>query len=329
MSRFLIRRSVQGLLTLWVVVSAVFFLYFASSPDPARLIAGKQATAESLAEVRHTLGLDQPIFPNQYIHFLGRLVFLDCSPADPCPLGISFRNHEPVTNLMATALPVDVSLALGAAVIWFVGGVSIGVLSARRPRTMVDRSATVFVLTGLSMPTFIIGLLLIYLLFYVLYLHGIKVFVPPGTYTSFFSNPFQWARDLILPWLTLAFVTAATYTRLTRSSLLETLGEDYIRTARAKGLNERRVVYRHGLRAALTPVLTQFGIDIAGVLGGAIITETVFALNGIGRLAVVSIFNQDLPVVIGIVIAASTFVIVANILVDALYAVLDPRVRLA
>ena len=178
-----------------------------------------------------------------------------------------------MTTIIAQAVPIDISLAAGAAVIWMLLGISVGVLAARRPRSVWDRGATVFVLTGVSMPTFILGLLLLYVLYYLLTIHGIAIFPKPGSWTPFTQNPLEWAHDLILPWITLALITAATYSRLTRSSLLETLGEDYIRTARAKGLSERRVVYRHALRSSLTPIVTQFGIDLATVLGGAIITE--------------------------------------------------------
>jgi|ERR1035437_1384677 peptide/nickel transport system permease protein len=320
MTRYLIRRSVFGLITLWVIVTAVFILYYVAPHDPARTLAGRAVTPALLDNIRHSLGLDKPIL-TQYWNFLGRVVRLD--------FGTSFINRLPVTTIMLRALPVDISLAIGAAIIWMASGVSIGVLAARRPRSIWDRAATVFVLTGLSMPTFIIGLLLLYVLFYILTIHGIAFFPPAGTYTGITQNPLEWARDLILPWITLALITAAVYSRLTRSSLLETLGEDYIRTARAKGLSERRVVYRHALRSALTPIITQFGIDVATVLGGAIVTESVFGLPGLGRAVVQSISNQDLPVIQGVVILASGFVIVANIAVDAIYALLDARVRLA
>ncbi len=320
MTRYIIRRSVFGLVTLWIIVTAVFILYYVAPHDVARTLAGRAVTPQLLANITHKLGLDQPIL-TQYGHYLGRIAHLD--------FGNSFINRLPVTTVMLRALPVDISLAIGAAIIWMATGVGIGVLAARRPRSFWDRAATVFVLTGLSMPTFIIGLLLLYVLFYILTIHGFAFFPPAGTYTGITQNPLEWARDLILPWITLALITAAVYSRLTRSSLLETLGEDYIRTARAKGLSERRVVYRHALRSALTPIITQFGIDIATVLGGAIVTESVFGLPGLGRAVVQSISNQDLPVIQGVVILASGFVIVANIAVDAIYALLDARVRLA
>jgi peptide/nickel transport system permease protein len=319
MIRFLIRRLLFAVLVLWLISVATFVLFFVAPHDPARVIAGRLATPEAVALVRHRLGLDQPVLV-QYGHFLDNLLHGN--------LGYSFYNSASVNSLVASRLPVTLSLALGAAVIWLVSGVLIGVLSATRARSLIDRASTFFVLAGLSMPTFLVGLLFIYLLFFQLHLAGIDWF-PPGGYVPLTENPLQWAQHLILPWLTLALVTAATYTRLTRASLLEVLGQDYIRTARAKGISERRVIYRHGLRSALTPVLTQFGIDVGTLLGGAIVTEAVFGLPGLGQLAVQSVTNQDLPVVIGIVLLAAFFIVVANIVVDLLYAVLNPRVRLS
>src|SRR5262245_2083525 len=318
MLRFLIRRLLFGTLVLWLVSVSVFLLFFVAPHDPARLVAGRLASPETLALVRRRLGLDQPIF-DQYRHFLGRLVHGD--------LGYSYYNSEPVRSLLFGRLPVTVSLALGAAALWLAIGIGVGVLSARRPGSAVDRAATVFVLTGLSTPTFLLGLLLLYVLFYRLHLAGFDFF-PGGGYVPITQDPAGWAQHLILPWLTVAIVSAATYTRLTRTSLLEVFSQDYIRTARAKGLSERRVVYRHGLRSGLTPVVTQLGIDVGALLGGAIVTENVFGLPGLGQLAVQSVTTQDLPVIIGIVLLAALFIILANIAVDALYAVLDPRVRL-
>jgi peptide/nickel transport system permease protein len=243
-------------------------------------------------------------------------------------LGYSYYSSAPVRQLLASRLPVTASLVLGAAVLWLVLGVGVGVAAARRPRSLTDRTSTVFVLTGLSMPTFLVGLLLIYFLFFRLHLAGIDLF-PAGGYVPLAQDPAGWAQHLLLPWATLAVVVAATYSRLTRSSLLEVLSQDYIRTARSKGLSEDRVVYRHGLRSALTPVVTQLGIDLGGLLGGVVVTEQVFGLPGLGQLAWQSVTNQDLPVIIGTVLVASLFIVVANLLVDLSYALLDPRVRLA
>jgi peptide/nickel transport system permease protein len=316
--RFIVRRVLFGVLVLWLISVAVFALFFVAPHDPARTIAGRQATAETVALVRHRLGLDQPVL-TQYGHFLSGLLHGD--------LGYSYYNSEPVRSLIFSRLPVTLSLTLGGAVLWLVIGVGVGVMAARRPRSLLDRGATVFVLGGLSMPTFLVGLLLLYVLFFRLHLVGVDVF-PGGGYVPFAQDPVQWALHLALPWLTLALVSAATYSRLTRGSLLEVLGEDYVRTARSKGLSDRRVIYRHALRSALTPVVTQLGIDVGALLGGAIVTENVFGLPGLGQLAVQSVTTQDLPVIVGIVLLASFFVVVANIAVDLLYAVLDPRVRI-
>jgi peptide/nickel transport system permease protein len=317
MLRFLVRRLLLGLLVLWITSGAVFVLFFVAPHDPARLLAGKLATPQTVALVNHRLGLDRPL-PDQYASFMGRLLHGD--------LGYSYYNSAPVRSLLASRLPVTASLALGAAVVWLVVGVGVGVAAARRPRSLVDRGGTLLVLTGLSMPTFLVGLLLIYFLFFRLHLAGFGVF-PASGYVPLTQDPGGWAQHLLLPWITLAAVTAATYSRLTRSSLLEVLGEDYIRTARAKGLAEGRVVYRHGLRSALTPVVTQLGVDLGTLLGGVIVTEQVFGLPGLGQLAWQSVTTQDLPVIMGIVLVASAFIVLANLLVDLGYALLDPRVR--
>ena len=317
MLRFFARRLLLGLLVLWITSGAVFVLFFVAPHDPARLLAGKLATPQTVALVNHRLGLDRPL-PDQYASFMGRLLHGD--------LGYSYYNSAPVRSLLASRLPVTASLALGAAVVWLVVGVGVGVAAARRPRSVVDRGGTLLVLTGLSMPTFLVGLLLIYFLFFRLHLAGFGLF-PASGYVPLTQDPGGWAQHLLLPWITLATVTAATYSRLTRSSLLEVLGEDYIRTARAKGLAEGRVVYRHGLRSALTPVVTQLGVDLGTLLGGVIVTEQVFGLPGLGQLAWQSVTTQDLPVIMGIVLVASAFIVLANLLVDLGYALLDPRVR--
>jgi peptide/nickel transport system permease protein len=317
MLRFFARRLLLGLLVLWITSGAVFVLFFVAPHDPARLLAGKLATPQTVALVNHRLGLDRPL-PDQYASFMGRLLHGD--------LGYSYYNSAPVRSLLASRLPVTASLALGAAVVWLVVGVGVGVAAARRPRSLVDRGGTLLVLTGLSMPTFLVGLLLIYFLFFRLHLAGFGLF-PASGYVPLTQDPGGWAQHLLLPWITLATVTAATYSRLTRSSLLEVLGEDYIRTARAKGLAEGRVVYRHGLRSALTPVVTQLGVDLGTLLGGVIVTEQVFGLPGLGQLAWQSVTTQDLPVIMGIVLVASAFIVLANLLVDLGYALLDPRVR--
>lgn len=320
MTRFLARRIFEGLIVLWLVTVGVFILFFVG-PGPkgvARALAGKQATPQTVAAVSHRLLLDRPLWV-QYGHFVWLLLHGN--------LGYSFYHDQSVNTILKAAFPITLSLVLGAAILWVVMGVLSGVVSAVRARSLADRTFTGLALLFYSMPTFVLGLLFLLIFYYELTIHGIAAF-PGSGFTPFSVSPYEWFRGLILPWFTLALVSAATYTRLTRGSMLDVMGEDYIRTARAKGLSERRVIFRHSLRAALTPVVTQFGLDVGILLGGAIITEYVFGMPGMGFTAVQAITQQDLPVIIGVVIVAATAVVVANIVVDAFYAVLDPRVRL-
>jgi peptide/nickel transport system permease protein len=321
MARFLIRRILLGILVLWMTTVLVFAIFFSGSgpQDVARRLAGRNANQATVDLITRNLHLNRPLVV-QYWDFLKQLVWHH-------NLGYSYYHQQPVTTVLKQAIPITLSLALGAAVIWLVIGILSGVLSAVRRGSIWDRGATTIALIFYSMPTFVLGLLMLWLFYYQLTIHGIHLFPGQG-YTYFTQSPVDWFKGLVLPWFTLALVSAATYTRLTRGSMLEVMGEDYIRTARAKGLSERRVTYRHGLRSALTPVVSQFGIDVGVLAGGAIITETVFGMPGLGYTAVNSIEQQDLPVIIGVVIIATTAVVVANILVDIFYAVLDPRVRL-
>jgi peptide/nickel transport system permease protein len=320
-ARFLIRRILLGLLVVWLMTVTVFLIFFIG-PGPgavARTLAGREATPAQVAEVAQRLLLDRPVYV-QYGHFGWLLLHGN--------LGYDYYNGQSVNSIIAAAFPITLSLVIGASILWLSMGVLSGVISAVKTRSAYDRMFTTLALLFYSMPTFVLGFLLILGLYYELTIHHANVFPAPGTWVPFSQNPLQWARGLILPWLTLALVSAATYTRLTRGSMLDVFGEDFIRTARSKGMTERRVILRHNLRASMTPVVTQFGLDIGVVIGGAIITEAVFGLPGLGYTAVSAISQQDLPVVIGVVIIASAGVIVANMLVDILYAVLDPRVRL-
>jgi len=321
MLRFLIRRIALGIVVMWMVTVLVFGIFFigGNAQSVARRLAGRNASAQTLENITKRLHLNKPLVV-QYWDFLKQLVWHH-------NLGYSYYHSQPVSTIIKQAFPITLSLALGAAVIWLIIGVLSGVVSAVRRGSILDRAITTLALFFYSMPTFVLGLLLLFLVYYQLAKRGIHIFPGQG-YVGLTSSPLKWLESLVLPWLTLALVSAATYMRLTRGSLLEVLGEDYIRTARAKGLGERRVIFRHGLRAALTPVASQFGIDLGTLVGGAIITETVFGMPGLGYTAVTSITNQDLPVIIGIVIVASAAVVVANILVDMVYAILDPRVRL-
>jgi peptide/nickel transport system permease protein len=318
MLRFLIRRTAQGLIVLWLITMVLFALFFIVPSNVARTLAGRQATQQTVALIQHRLGLDLPVW-RQYLGFIGRALHGD--------LGYDYYHQVPVTTVIAADAPVTLSLVVGAAILWLAIGVFNGVMSAIRPRSFLDRSLTAFALFFYSMPSFLLGLLLLFFFYFQLTLAGIRIF-PPGGYVPISQGVGAWADHLILPWLTLALVSAAIYTRLTRGSMLDVLGEDYIRTARSKGIAESRVITRHGLRSALTPVVTQFGIDLGALLGGAVITETVFSLPGLGKAGIDALNQQNQPVIIGIVLLASTAVVVANIAVDFVYAVLDPRVRL-
>jgi len=317
--RFLLRRVLFGIVVLWLVTVVVFVIFFLAPHDPARLIAGRMATPSTVAAIRRNLGLDRPVYV-QYGSFVWGLLHGN--------LGYSYYRDQPVTQLLLSRLPVTASLAIGAALLWLLIGVGVGVLAAVRPRSLEDRAATAFALLFYSMPPFLLGLVLLYLLFFRLHLAGVTFFAGGG-YVPLSQDPLGWAQHLLLPWITLALVTSVTYIRLTRGAMLDVLGEDYIRTARSKGISELRVIIVHALRSALTPVVTQFGVDLATLLGGAIVTEQVFGLPGLGQLSVQSVTNQDLPVIIGTVILFAFFIVVANILVDILYALIDPRVRLS
>ncbi|KRF30298.1 ABC transporter permease [Nocardioides sp. Soil805] len=318
MARFLLVRVLNGIVVLWLVSMAVFALFFVAPSNVARTIAGRQATPETIAAINERLGLDQPVW-KQYLDFVGNLLHGD--------LGYDYYYQLSVTQIIREALPITLSLAVGAAIIWMVLGVFNGVISAVFPRTLADRGLTVFALFFFSMPTFLLALVLLYFLYFKLTVNG-HAWFPAGGYVPLSDGLWPWVNHLLLPWLALALVSAAAYTRLTRASMLDVLGEDYIRTARAKGLPESRVVVRHGLRSALTPVITQFGIDLGQLIGGVVVTETVFSLPGLGKTSIDAIRQQDLPVIIGIVLFAAAAVVVANIVVDIMYAVLDPRVRI-
>jgi peptide/nickel transport system permease protein len=319
MTRFLIRRILSGIVVLWIVSTAAFFLFFARNPDiVARSLAGRAATGAIINEVKRNLGLTQPILV-QYWQFLDRTVHGN--------FGLSYYNGQiPVSSILARDIPRTLSVVVGGVVLWLIVGIAVGVLSATRARTVFDRVSTLGVLAGISMPTFVLGELLLAYVYVPLNTHGIG-WVNTG-YSGLTNGIGGWSGAMILPWITLATVQAAVYTRLSRGSLLDTLGEDYIRTARAKGLTERRVVYRHAMRAALTPVVSQLGVDIGAFLGGVLVVETVFGIGGLGEDAVTAVANGDLPTIIAFVLIASAFVVAANIIVDMLYAVLDPRVRI-
>ena len=318
MLKFLIKRILTGLVVLWIISMLVFALFFAVPNGVARRMAGHNASPTTIKLIEQRLGLDDPLW-QQYLRFVWNALHGN--------LGTDYYYQLPVTQVIKEALPITLSLVIGAAIIWMVLGIVSGVVSAVKPRSFTDRTITVLALIFYSVPSFVLGLTLIYVFYYRLTVAGFPIF-PAGGYKPLSDGLNQWFFHLVLPWITLAMISVAIYSRLTRGSMLEVLGEDYIKTARSKGIPEQRVVYRHALRSALTPVLTQFGIDLGALIGGAVITETVFSLPGVGYQSLKAIRDQDLPLIIGVVLLASAAIVVANIVVDVLYAVLDPRVKL-
>lgn len=330
MLNFISRRIFFAVITL-LAVSAVVFAIFSLLPfDPAALTCGQRCTDQIIEGNRIKLGFDKPIYVQYWLFLSG--IFLGRSygtgtAAFTCPapsFGYSFNENECVTTLLADALPVTVNLALGALILWLIIGVSLGIIAARFKGKWPDTTSSVFVLLGTSLPTFVTGLALLIWV-------TIKWKLVPLSvigYTPLFENPVKFFQFFILPWITLAIAYAALYTRFTRAAVLETLGEDYIRTARAKGVKERTVLFKHTMRAVFAPIITLAGLDFAGLIGGAIITETIFNLPGLGRLALRSTYEFDLPIVLATTILAATVVIIMNLIVDMFYAVLDPRVRI-
>jgi peptide/nickel transport system permease protein len=317
---------------LFLLSLAVFFLFNMLPFDPARLTCGKVCTPQLLEQNRHRLGLDLPPW-EQYLAFV-RGIFFGRTYSDlppivckaPC-LGYSFLRHADVTGLIGKALPVTMWLTLGGFIVWITFGVLGGIVAALRRGRWQDRTLMTIALIGYSMPSFFIGLVLVF--FIILQLHWLPFPSASAAQAGPFKNPGQFLQTMILPWLVIAILNAAFYVRLTRNQVLETFGEDYVRTARAKGLPERTVVVKHALRAGLTPIVTAAGIDIAYLLGGAIITESIFSLPGMGSLSVGAVTNYDLPVITAVVLVAGAFIIAMNLIVDLLYGFLDPRVRLS
>ena len=328
MLRFVLRRLAASALILAIVSAVTFFLFFAVPGEPARVACGKVCTPERIADINATLGYDKPILVQygEFVHgiFFGR-DFVAAEETTHCHvpcLGFSVRNSEPVTNVLLDRFPATLSLAAGAAVLFLLGGVGLGVLSALRQGRPLDRIGVAVSLAGASVQIYFLGLLLQNV--FVRDLH----WLPRPGYTPLTDNPAKWFAGLLLPWFTLAFVSTALYARLTRATMIEALSEDYIRAARARGLSRRQIYVKHAGRATVSPVLTVFGLDFAGLLGGAIITESVFPIHGIGELAVKSVVSKDLSMIMGTVLLAAVAVVVANLIVDIVYAVVDPRVRI-
>lgn len=326
---FALRRLGFSLFTLLIVSFAVYVIFAILPFDPAALTCGQKCNDIIVEANRVRLGYDKPLLIQYWLFltgiFFGRQYGVG-QAAFTCPapsFGYSFNENECVTDILKDTLPVTISLAVGALILWVTVGVTLGVIAAKFRGRVPDTASSVFVLLGTSLPTFVTGLVLLIWV-------SIKWKIVPLTltgYVSFLDNPIGALKYFILPWITLAIAYAALYTRFTRAAVLETMSEDYVRTARAKGLDERTILFKHTLRAVLAPITTMAGLDFAGLIGGAIITETIFNLPGLGRLTLRSVYEFDLSVVVATTILAATVVIVMNLIVDMFYAVLDPRVR--
>ncbi|MDT0453604.1 ABC transporter permease [Streptomyces hesseae] len=332
MFAYIVRRLFAVIVMLLVVTLVTFGIFFAipklTGADPAALYVGKQADPETIEGIRQKLGLADPILV-QFWHFVtgifagrdytggGTTVHCDV----PC-FGYSFRTEQDIWPVLQDRVPVTLSLAAGACVLWLIGGVTTGVVSALKRGSLWDRAAMTVALAGVSLPIYFTGLVSL-----AVFSYGLGWV--DGDYVDLADDPAGWVSGLILPWITLAFLYAAMYARLTRATMLEILGEDYIRTARAKGLREPVVIGKHAMRSTMTPILTILGMDLGALVGGAILTETTFNLPGLGQAAVKAISDRDLPLILGVTLIAATAVVVANLVVDLLYAVIDPRVRLS
>lgn len=316
-----------GMIMVLLIISLICYAIFYLLPaNPAQLSCGRPCTPDRLAQAEAFMGYDAPWW-KQFLAFIGGIVggrtfgagqaAIECSA--PC-FGYSFRLNAPVTELILDRFPVTFSITVGAAVLWLILGVGTGVISALRRGSVVDRGLTSLSIAGVSAPSYLVGLLGIFLFGFTLNM------VPVSGYVPFTESPIDWLWHLILPWLVLAFLNAAIYTRLTRGQMLEVMGEDYIRTARAKGLSERRTIGRHALRNVLIPVITVFGLDLGSLLGGAVITERVFSMQGLGALLLDAVGALDLQVLVGVTLFSAFLIIVANFIVDIVYGVLDPRI---
>jgi peptide/nickel transport system permease protein len=313
MGRFVVRR-LAGMVAVLFAVSVVVFVIFNVIPnaDPARQMAGRTASPGLVASITEEWGFDDPL-PQQYLKMMENIFSGDV---------VSYETRENVDERILEGIPVTASLAVGAAAIWMFFGILFGYLSAVRAGGLLDRALTVLAVTGISIPVFWLAAILLNYLTYKL-----EVF-PSGGYVSLTEDPIEWANHLILPWVTLAVVYIGFYSRVLRSNMLDAMGEDYVRTARAKGLSERRVMTRHVLRNSLVPIVTLFGLDFGALLGGAILVEGVFNLDGIGQFAYESLLNLDLPPIMAITLFGAFFIVLFNALVDIAYAYLDPRVQL-
>ena len=314
-----ILRRIGWTAILLVVVSALtfFIFYILPSGDPAALRAGRQATPELIAQIHTTLGLDRPLYEQFYTYIRDVVLHFD--------FGYSFQSGQDVREMIVQRLPATISLAVGAAIVWLVIALPVGMISAIKRGSLLDRATMGGALLAISAPVYWLGLVSLFLL--ARDIGTIHIFAGSGSYRPFTDDPLAWFDSLLLPWLVLAASFAAFYARMLRSNLVEVLDQDYIRTARAKGVPERRVIWHHGVRAAITPIVTVLGLDIGILLGGTILTEKVFGIPGVGLYAYEAIQGADLPAIQGTVLFGAFFIILANLVVDIGYAFLDPRVR--
>jgi peptide/nickel transport system permease protein len=313
MGRFVIRR-LAGMVAVLFAVSVITFLVFNVIPnsDPAERMAGKVATPTLIANINEEWGFEDSL-PQQYVTMMRKVFSGDLE---------SYFGRENVDERIVEGIPATFSLCIGAAVIWMFFGILFGYLSAVRAGGLLDRALTIVAVTGISIPVFWLAAILLNYLTY-----QSEIF-PSAGYVELAEDPLDWAYHLVLPWLTLAIVYVGIYSRVLRSNMLDAMNEDYVRTARAKGLSERRVMTRHVLRNSLIPIITLFGLDVGALLGGAIVVEAIFSLNGIGQYAYESLINTDLPPIMAVVLFGAFFVVLFNALVDIAYAWLDPRIRL-
>lgn len=325
MLRFLVRRTLGALVILFFISAFTYFLFFAIPQDPALLSCGKNCTKENLDLIHRNLGLDESI-PMQYFHymkaiFVGRDFSLGPCPA-PC-FGYSFANSEPVWETLLDRLPLTISLTIGGAAVFLLVGLSTGMIAAWKRGTMFDKIFSSVSLVLSSMQIYFVGPIVLALLVY-----NNQILDQPK-YSPFTDGPVAWFTGLLIPWCVLSIIFTANYTRMARSTMIEQLQEEHVRTARAKGMSSRYVFFRYAWRGSLAPIITILGIDLGTLFGGAMITEWTFQLAGLGRLAVQSVQNTDLPMLMGVMLFSASLIVMFNILVDATYAFVDPRVRLA
>jgi peptide/nickel transport system permease protein len=318
MARYIIRRILWGVVLL-ILVSAVTFVIYDVLPtaNPAILRAGRNASPAIIHHITVELGLNHSVFVQFWDYMKG--IFLHFN------FGYSYYSGQSVLSLIVNRLPATLSLTVGAVVLWVMAGIPVGIISAIKRGTFIDRISMTTALAFVSMPVFWLALIVLFL--FAFDIGKLPILPGANSYVGLTVDPWEWFKSLLLPWFVLAATQAAIYSRLLRGNLLEVMGEDYIRTARAKGLKERRVIWKHGVRSAITPVVTVLGLDIGALLGGAVLTETVFEIPGIGRLNYQAILHSDFPIVQGTTLLAAMFIIVANIVVDIGYAYLDPRVQ--